>query len=158
MDNKSHRLNEIRKIIQSEDVCSQEDLLERLVKIGFSITQATLSRDLKQLRISKMPNNQGTYVYVFSDRLPNVNQNIISKHKLEGLLTIEFSGSIGVIKTVPAFSHTIASSIDSAEIQSIAGTVAGNDTIIFVIREAFSVSDVIQQLSVQFPDIKEKLQ
>lgn len=158
MDNKNQRLSEIKKIIQNEQVTSQDELLKNLISQGYNITQATLSRDLKLLKVAKMPNSNGLYCYV----LPNsgIAPQIISnkeKQSLEGFLSIEFSGNMGVIRTVPAFSHTIASTIDAYNLQPIAGTLAGNDTIIFVVRENYSPQQVKNALIKEFPDIINKL-
>ena len=158
MDNKNQRLAETKKIIQNEQVTSQDELLKNLISKGYNITQATLSRDLKLLKVAKMPNSNGTYCYV----LPNsgLTTPIISnneKHSLEGFLSIEFSGNMGIIKTVPAFSHTIASTIDTYNLHPIIGTVAGNDTILFVIRENYTPETVKEILLKEFPDLIDKL-
>jgi transcriptional regulator of arginine metabolism len=76
---------------------------------------------------------------------------------LDGFLSLEFSGNMGVIKTIPAFSHTVASAIDSADLNAIAGTLAGNDTIFFVVRQGYSPDDVKQALRKEFPDSIDKL-
>lgn len=158
MDSKSQRLTEIKKIIQNEHVTSQDELLKNLISIGFNITQATLSRDLKLLKVAKMPGRDGLYCYVLPNAITSVHRNSnTEKLSLEGFLSIEFSGNIGVIKTVPAFSHTIASVIDSIDLRPIIGTLAGNDTIIFAIREGFTSQDVKAVLLKEFPDLIDKL-
>jgi transcriptional regulator of arginine metabolism len=86
----------------------------------------------------------------------NVNSNNI-KQSLEGFLSIEFSENLGIIKTIPAFSHTIASAIDLCDLQAIAGTVAGNDTIIFAIRKGYSPQQVKDALLKEFPILIDKL-
>jgi transcriptional regulator of arginine metabolism len=158
MDSKSQRLTEIKKIIQKEHVTSQDELLKNLISKGFNITQATLSRDLKLLKVAKMPGSDGLYCYVLPNATTSVHRNSnTEKLSLEGFLSIEFSGNIGVINTVPAFSHTISSTIDSIDIQPIMGTLAGNDTIIFAIREGFTFQDVKAALLKEFPDLIDKL-
>jgi len=158
MDNKSLRLAAIKKIIQNEHVTSQDDLLKILISKGFHLTQATLSRDLKLLKVAKMPGSDGTYRYVLPTAMASGSMNFKAGiNSLEGFLSIEFSGNAGVIKTVPAFSHTIASSIDEANIKAIAGTLAGNDTILFVVREGYTPKQVKESLSKEFPDLIDKL-
>jgi len=158
MDNKSQRLAEIKKIIQNEQVNSQDELLKNLLSTGFHVTQATLSRDLKLLKIAKMPDNNGSYLYV----LPN-SQNFATKrsntdsHSLDGLLSIEFNENVGVIKTLPAYSPAIASTIDNCGLLPIAGTLAGEDTIIFVVRRGYNENDVKNALLKEFPDLIDKL-
>lgn len=158
MDNKSQRLSEIKKIIHNEQVTSQDELLKNLISQGYNITQATLSRDLKLLKVAKMPNSNGLYCYVLpsSGIAPQKITNK-EKHSLEGFLSIEFSGNMGVIRTIPAFSHTISSTIDAYNLKPIAGTLAGNDTIIFVVRENYSHKQVKEALLKEFPDLIDKL-
>jgi transcriptional regulator of arginine metabolism len=157
MDNKSQRLATIKRIIQTTHITSQEELLQNLISLDFHITQATLSRDLKFLKVAKMPDGQGSYRYHLPDATSQVNLSSSGIHSLDGFLSLEFSGNMGVIKTIPAFSHTIASAIDSANPDSIAGTLAGNDTIFFVIRQGYTPDDVKQALRKEFPDIIDKL-
>lgn len=157
MESKSQRLAEIKKIIQTERVTSQDDLLSQLVSLDFHITQATLSRDLKLLKVAKMPDGEGSYRYVLPNAITSVHIGSNPKQTMEGFLSIEFSGNIGVIKTVPAFSHTVASAIDATDVKSIAGTLAGNDTVLLVVREGYSPVDVKQSLLKEFPDLIDKL-
>jgi transcriptional regulator of arginine metabolism len=158
MDNKAQRLSEIKKIIHNEHITSQEELLKKLISLGYNITQATLSRDLKLLKIAKMPGNNGSYHYVLPD---SINANSIidttDKQSIEGFLSIEFSENIGVIKTIPAFSHTVASAIDSLKHPSIIGTVAGNDTVIFIIKQEYTPQQVKEALLKYYPDLIDKL-
>jgi len=158
MENKRQRLAQITKIIQKERVTSQEELLHTLISLGYSTTQATLSRDLKLLKVAKMPDGQGSYRYVMPNAITSEHiQPHMGNNSLEGLLSIEFSGNMGVIKTVPAFSHTVALALDNAGLPEIAGTLAGNDTILFVIRQGYSDQEVSRALKKQFPDIVDKL-
>lgn len=157
MENKSQRLATIKRIIQTEHVTSQDELLKNLISQGYHLTQATLSRDLKLLKVAKMPDGSGSYRYALPANFSAASTSNATKHSLDGFLAIEFSGNLGVIKTVPAFSHTVASAIDAIPIDSIIGTLAGNDTIIFVVREGFTQADVRQALLKEFPDLLDKL-
>ena len=102
---KKNRLETLRMIISSQELGSQDELLEALQKEGFKLTQATLSRDLKQLKVAKAATMNGNYVYV----LPNVTmykrvstpQQIREMMQVPGFLSINFSGNMGVIKTRP---------------------------------------------------------
>ena len=159
MEKKHNRLSWIVEIIREEPVSSQEELLERLHRKGFELTQATLSRDLKKLQVYKAPGPDGSYRYVLPAQSEpgQDNRREPGYHALEGFLSLEFSGRMGVIRTVPAYSHAIASAIDQAAFRSIAGTVAGNDTIIFVIREGYSPHQLREELLGAFPGTTGKL-
>lgn len=114
-------------IISSQELGSQDELLEALQKEGFKLTQATLSRDLKQLKVAKAATMNGNYVYV----LPNVTmykrvstpQQIREMMQVPGFLSINFSGNMGVIKTRPGYASSIAYNIDNNDIPQIIGTM-----------------------------------
>ncbi len=159
MDNKSQRLAQITKIIQNEQVTSQDQLLQSLILLGYNTTQATLSRDLKLLKVAKMPDGLGGYRYIMANSLAaeQISPAETGSNQLQGFLSLEFSGTMGVIRTIPAFSHTIALRIDNAMLPEIIGTLAGNDTIFFVQREGFTRQQVIDSLTQKFPDIVDKV-
>ncbi len=159
MESKNQRLAHISDIIQNEQVTSQEQLLKTLLSQGFAVTQATLSRDLKKLKIAKVPSTDGTYQYVLPNSSVSASMSDFSgsSNILNGLISVELSANMGVIKTIPAFSSTISAAIDSRKLKSLAGTIAGDDTIFFVIREKFSHSDVKKELIEKFPELENKL-
>ncbi|MCZ8372133.1 arginine repressor [Phocaeicola acetigenes] len=157
MKNKNSRLDSIKIIISSKEIGSQEELLQELAKEGFQLTQATLSRDLKQLKVAKAASMNGNYVYV----LPN---NTMYKRMTEshtasemlrhnGFVSIEFSGNIAVIKTRPGYASSLAYDIDNSQSYEILGTIAGDDTIMLVLREGCSQTTLKQSLSHIIPNI-----
>lgn len=157
MKSKNSRLDAIKIIISSKEIGSQDELLQELSKEGFRLTQATLSRDLKQLKVAKAANMNGNYVYV----LPN---NTMYKHMTEqhsagemlmqnGFRSIEFSANLAVIKTLPGYASSLAYDIDNKNFDEILGTVAGDDTIILVIREDCTKMEVKNALSLVIPTI-----
>jgi transcriptional regulator of arginine metabolism len=155
---KNNRLETLRMIISSQQLGSQEELLSALQKEGFTLTQATLSRDLKQLKVAKAASMSGNYVYV----LPNetmykrVSTPYSVKEMLEvpGYLSINFSGNMGVIKTRPGYASSIAWNIDNSDVPQLLGTIAGDDTIFIVIREGYSQAEVIEALGEIIPNMK----
>lgn len=158
MKEKNNRLEALRLIISSQELGSQEELLKALQKEGFKLTQATLSRDLKQLKVAKAATMGGTYVYV----LPNDSMykristpaSIREMMQMTGFVSIQFSGNMGVIKTRPGYASAMAWNIDNANIPSIIGSIAGNDTIFFVIKEDVPRQEVIDALSEVLPNVK----
>ncbi|MDM8208491.1 arginine repressor [Bacteroides gallinaceum] len=157
MKNKNSRLDSIKMIISSKEVGSQEELLNELAKEGFQLTQATLSRDLKQLKVAKAASMNGNYVYV----LPNNTmykrmtdpQRASEMLRHNGFVSIEFSCNIAVIKTRPGYASSLAYDIDMHNFYEIIGTIAGDDTIMLVIRENISRTDVLDALSTIIPNI-----
>jgi len=158
MEPKNKRLSQIVDIIQHEQVTSQDQLLNKLSALGYEITQATLSRDLKQLKVAKIPDTQGAYRYVMpQSAAAHTREHSQARHALEGFLSMEFSGHLAVIRTVPAYSHAIASAIDAEDLPQVAGTLAGNDTILVVLREGYEPADLKKALSGAYPGLKEEL-
>lgn len=152
MKTKELRFEAIKKIIGSHKIKNQEDLLSKLVENGFDFTQATLSRDLKQLQIVKKPEGDVSYYYILPENTVKNN----AESNLKGFLSIDFSNNIGVIKTLPGFASIVAIEIDNLQINKILGTVAGDDTIIMVIKDQYK-DDVIEALISAVPRIKSYL-
>ena len=154
---KKDRLETLRMIISRREMGSQEELLAALQEEGFKLTQATLSRDLKQLKVAKAASMGGNYVYV----LPNVTMykrvsspaQVKEMMQVPGFISINFSGNMGVIKTRPGYASIIAYNIDNSNIPYILGTIAGDDTIFIVISEHASEADVVTALSKVVPNM-----
>lgn len=157
MSEKTQRLIFIKKIIQKQKISSQEELLEKLKKQGFDYTQATLSRDLKYLKVIKVPDESGDYIYALQENRMIKNKEEMLSLPLKGFLSIEFSNQLGVIKTISGYATGIASTIDSTAIYEILGTVAGDDTIIVIPREGARKNDIVNALLMNFPEVKDKL-
>ena len=105
MKKKANRLDAIKMIISSKDISSQEELLQALDKEGFELTQATLSRDLKQLKVAKAANMNGKYVYVLPNNIMYKRSNDQSASEMlmtSGFISLHFSKNIAVIRTGPA--------------------------------------------------------
>lgn len=151
MKNKQKRLNTIRIIIANERVSSQEELLKMLYAKGFDVTQATLSRDLKQLKVAKIATSDGAYIYVLptSPLYKRESKEMSSNERSaqNGFVSIEFSANIAVIKTRPGYASGIAYDIDRSELPGVLATVAGDDTILLVVKEGYSHDEVLVQLS-----------
>lgn len=156
MKNKVKRFAAIQEIISTSIVGSQEELLQRLSAQGFELTQATLSRDLKQLKVSKTTNSKGEYLYQLPTRsLQEESRNIGNDFQMgNAFLSIEFSGNIAVLHTRPGYASSLAYEIDDKAKDVIIGTVAGEDTIIAVTKENKTTKEVTESLSQIIPSIK----
>lgn len=156
--NKTERLLAVRRLVTDNIIASQESLLNKLSQEGFSATQATLSRDIKELKIAKIPYADLGYRYVIPDSFDNSNFKEFETQSLNnaGIKSLDFSGPIAVIKTQPGYASVAASLIDSRHFTNIIGTIAGDDTVILVIRENEIRENIINNLSTIFPDLKSK--
>ena len=155
---KNDRLEALRLIISSQQLGSQDELLNALQKEGFKLTQATLSRDLKQLKVAKAASMSGNYVYVLPNetmyKRVSTPNSIREMMKVPGFVSINFSGNLGIIKTRPGYASSIAWNIDNSDIPDILGTIAGDDTIFIVIKEGVRHHEVIESLSDVVPNMK----
>ena len=134
---KSQRHEKILELIKSTDVETQEDLTALLKKSGFNTTQATVSRDIKELKLIKVSDEKGKYKYAVKDgtdelKLSAKFQTILK----ETVIKIDVSTSLVVIKTFPAMAQAAASAIDNMKWDEIAGTIAGDDTIFVALKTA----------------------
>ncbi len=153
MNNRNERLMEIRRLIRSQNISSQEVLMKLLEKQGYELTQATLSRDLKYLKVAKMPDNRSGYVYILPDKEQAVEAVDLSGSGFSGLITIDFAQGMAIIKTLPGHASSIAYTIDSLDAYEIAGTIAGDDTILIIPRDGVSRVDLINLLKIRIPGL-----
>ena len=143
MQKSTLRRKTLLEILEHNAIFSQEQLQEQLHLKGIETTQATLSRDLKALQVVKTPSE--------GYRLPQQKTGLAPQ--ANGILSIEFSGQNAVVKTQPGFAPAVAARIDRRPCVSIMGTLAGDDTILLVLREGFSPDDVLANLKTIIPDI-----
>ncbi len=144
MKKKRNRAQLIVEIISNNCVGSQGELCELLGRQGVEVTQATLSRDLKMLRATKVPTEQGGYMYIIPDS--NELQNKMLEHGQVisaaahhvGPTSVEFSGNMAVLKTRNGYATGLAYDIDMSHSVEILGTIAGADTVFAILREGIT--------------------
>ena len=155
---KNSRLEALRLIISSQQLGSQDELLAALQKEGFKLTQATLSRDLKQLKVAKAASMSGSYIYVLPNetmyKRVSTPNSIREMMTVPGFVSISYSGNMGVIKTRPGYASSIAWNIDNSDIPEIIGTIAGDDTIFIVIKEGVRHHEVTRALDEIIPNMR----
>lgn len=155
MKDKSNRLLFIKEIIKNSKIGSQEELLNLLKKSNFDLTQATLSRDLKQLKVAKMPDYEGGYIYVLPEGKNTIKPSWSKIPEIgylaSGFLSIDFCGVFAVIKTKPGYSGGIAADLDQRISNEILGTIAGDDTILIIPKEHVTREALLRALSEILP-------
>ena len=124
-----------------------------LEKQGYEMTQATLSRDLKYLKVAKMPDDQAGYVYI----LPNMEQVVEEAEQsgqgFNGMISLGFAQGMAILKTLPGHASSIAYTLDNLDAYEIAGTIAGDDTILLIPRDGVSRSDLANLLKLRMPGL-----
>lgn len=144
---------EIRRLIASRNISSQDELMKLLLKEGYELTQATLSRDLKYLKVAKMPADREGYVYILPDKEQSVEEVESNGAGLSGLISIDFAQGLIILKTLPGHAGMIAYTIDNLGAYEIAATIAGDDTILLVPRDGVSRTDVVNALKLRMPGL-----
>ena len=152
MSDRKKRLETIRKIVTRQRVESQQALAGQLMRQGFSVTQATLSRDLKELGVAKHPDGGGTYIYQLSDA-----NGVSGAGYLAAFVRMEFSGSFGLIRTLPGHAMSVAAVIDGMELDVVLGTIAGDDTILVLPRDGATKAAVLRAFRSELPALRDRI-
>ena len=161
MKDRTQRIQLIRQIISEEVIRSQDELQIRLLERGCEVAQATLSRDLKSLHVMKISDASKGYIYRLEGNMHTDQTGSSDLPRLnfiaDGVVGIEFSSNLGVIKTLPGYANSVAIIIDKANPFEILGTVAGDDTILLIMREGVGRNDLIQALKKIMPKLENKI-
>ena len=132
---KTKRHAKILEIIRDKAVDTQEELIELLREEGFNVTQATVSRDIRELKIAKMTTGRGTYRYVLPKQ-PETGKGLrFSAALADSIVSVENACNLVVIKTYPGMANAVAVGIDGMNLQQVLGSVAGDDTILVATRD-----------------------
>ncbi len=156
--NKKLRQAAIGKLISLINIPSQDALLIHIREQGFECTQATLSRDLHEMRIVRVPTENRGYVYALPPDNAGIMLRISRKNHLsDGFLGMKVSGNMLVINTLPGYASSIAMAIDQARITELLGTIAGDDTIMAVLKENVTKEEIKAVLVKTLPFIRNKI-
>ena len=145
---KNERQGKILEIIKLEPIETQEQLQQRLLDMGIVCTQATISRDIKQLHLIKEPIGQGKYRYAISIQRKRL--NVADKLRTilrESIVSMDHAQNIVVIKTMSGLASAAATALDSMRISGVVGSVAGNDTVLLVARDSKIAQDLCDEIT-----------
>ncbi len=144
---KRYRYNKIKEIVQSKAIETQEELAAALLEEGIEVTQATVSRDIKELLLIKIPMGDGRYKYATPDEQSGIfSQTKMNRTFQDSIVKIKVSENILVVRTLPGTAQAIAYNIDYVKWPEILGTVAGDDTIFAVLADRSFADIVINKL------------
>ncbi len=144
---KRYRIMKIKEIIQKETIETQEELAAALQREGINVTQATVSRDIKELQLLKVPYGNGRYKYALSAEKKTVmSENHIAVLFQEAVTRIDSSMNLIVIHTIPGSAQSIAFSIDHSDHSEILGTLAGDDTVLIIMRTPEDVPVLVERI------------
>ena len=128
------RQEKLLELISKYEIDTQDELIERLRESGFEVTQATVSRDIRELNISKMTTGKGTYRYVLPKHTSPISNMKFNSALIDALISIDYACNIVVLKTHAGLANALAVGIDAMHLDNILGCVAGDDTILLVSR------------------------
>lgn len=143
--NKGQRHIKIREIIANNDIETQDDLVDELKKAGYNVTQATISRDIKELHLVKVPLMDGKYKYSLpADQRFNPLQKL-KRALVDAFVSIDSTSHLLVMKTLPGNAHAIGALIDKLDWNEILGTICGDDTILIICRQTEDAEVITQR-------------
>ncbi len=146
---KSQRQNAIIELIERFEIETQEEMISRLRALGYEVTQATVSRDIRELKLTKVSTSHGTYRYV-KNRANHHEGNIKLNHAVvDSIIKVDYAANIVVLKTYPGLAMAVASGVDALNLDGVLGCIGGDDTIMIVTRGediSIAISENIKDL------------
>lgn len=143
---KISRHSKILEIINTKDIETQEELAEELKNIGMDVTQATVSRDIKELKLIKVLSNNGKYKYAAISPIEKIISNKLVNVFSQTVLSVENIDKFIVVKTISGSASVAAEAIDSLNFHGIAGTIAGDNTIFILVRTIEQANQLVQKI------------
>lgn len=147
---KSGRQSEILKIIAERDIETQNQLLEALAERGLKSTQATLSRDIKDMRLVKELGPNGTYRYVASRSESDNYEERLKKIFRESIVSYDVAQNLFIIRTLPGLANGACSAIDAMHVEGLVGTLAGDDTAFLAMRDSEAARRLYHEIEMLF--------
>ena len=144
---KAKRQSAIREIIAERPIRTQEDLASALSERGFAATQATVSRDIREMHLVKSLTEEGEYRYVQETRDERGMDGRLARILADSVIEMDNAGHLLIIRTISGSAHVAAEAIDTLHLPEIVGTIAGDNTILVIARTEESIPNLIQQFS-----------
>jgi transcriptional regulator of arginine metabolism len=145
---KEERLAHIKSIVSQQDIETQEELLTRLQADHIHVTQATISRDIKELQLTKVVGTHGRYIYALPAQVPHPTWAIVRHRIVEVFVSLARAQNLLVLKVLPGHAHSVAWLFDNIEVPGLLGTLAGDDTILLILTDENSAQSLQTELSV----------
>ena len=143
------RQEKMLELISKYEIDTRDELIERLRENGFEVTQATVSRDIRELNISKMTTGKGSYRYVLPKQSAPTSNMKFNSALIDALISVDYACNIVVLKTHAGLANAVAVGLDSMHLENILGCVAGDDTILLVSRN----EDAAHKIAERFRDM-----
>ncbi|MDH7483883.1 MAG: ArgR family transcriptional regulator [Spirochaetales bacterium] len=157
MKERAERLKAIKAIIKEHRVDSQEKLLQILAEHGYTVTQATLSRDLKYLKVGKLSDGHSGYYYSLpSEEERRETERHFIQDFLRGYVSVDWNHNLVVVRTFSGHSDAVALAIDNMGFEEVLGTISGRDNVVFVaLKEGMTGEDFVKAIKQRIPEFEE---
>jgi len=142
---KSARQTAILSLVEQQDIKTQEELADKLRQRGIVVTQATVSRDIKELRLLKVLSSSGGYKYTTADQAEHGISERFVRMFVDSVISINYSGNIVVIRTLAGSANVAGEAIDSMRWPEILGTLSGDNTIMVVVRSESDAPLIVEK-------------
>ena len=145
---KANRQKKILEIINRYHVETQDDLIDQLLMEGFSVTQATISRDIRELQLTKVLTGKGSYRYVAPKKEDMVAGMKINAALVDSIIGVDYAQNLVVVHTFPGLAQAVAAGIDNLSIAEVLGCVAGDDTILVATRSDAAAKSISERIHI----------
>lgn len=154
MKERAERLRMVRTLIKARRIDSQDTLLQLLAEEGYAVTQATLSRDLKNLKVAKVSDGHNGYYYTIPSE---EERRETERHHLQdfmrGYVSVDWNGGLVVVRTFSGHSDSVALAIDNMGLEEVLGTISGRDNVVFIaLKSGVTGEDFVAALKTRIPD------
>ena len=143
---KSERHAKIVELIKKYDIETQEDLADRLNREGYNVTQATVSRDIRELKLTKVSDGSGKQKYVVLDSKEGIGNDRFIRILREAYVSVDMAQNILVVKTVAGMAMAVAAAIDAMNWNEVVGCIAGDDTIMCAVRTVDDTKNLMERI------------
>ncbi|MCR5009105.1 MAG: arginine repressor [Oribacterium sp.] len=143
---KKSRHQKIIELVGRMRIGTQEELADILIKEGYKVTQATVSRDIKELKLSKVAGNDGVQYYQIIEKEKQVYSEKYIRVLREALMSMDTAGNLLVIRTMSGMANAVAAALDQFRLEKIVGTLAGDDTIMCAMKNAQDAEDIKKRI------------
>ena len=144
---KKNRQEKLLELISRYEIDTQDELIERLRDYGYDVTQATVSRDIKEMHLFKVLAEDGSYRYATMDRENQTTNDRLIRMLSDSVLDMTGANNLIVIHTLPGSAHVAAEAIDTLKWPEVLGTIAGDNTILMIVRSNDEVDPVIRRFN-----------
>jgi transcriptional regulator of arginine metabolism len=143
---KSKRQSKIVDLVRSQEICTQAELTQLLLQAGYEVTQATISRDIRELKLTKIATASGNMKYALTSLPDEQHMPRLNRVFRDGLVSVDYAGNMLVIRTLSGMAMAVAAALDAMDFPEILGAVAGDDAVLCVVKTETQAETLAEKL------------